>query len=112
MFQVSGGCHAAPTPPVDNCHNGYCVYVTGSDDSTDAVHAAQKADVSIVFVATSSSEGGDRGSLSFSKGGDQLVDAVVSATAGNTSKKVIVVGVTPGMLTCTNNYFLLMSLKN
>jgi beta-glucosidase len=93
---VSGGCHAAPTPPVDNCHNGYCVYVTGSDDSTDAVHAAQKADVSIVFVATSSSEGGDRGSLSFSKGGDQLVDAVVSATAGNTSKKVIVVGVTPG----------------
>jgi len=93
---VSGGCHAEPPEPQDPCHDGVCVYVAG-DDTGDAAKAAEQADVSVVFVATTSSEGSDRDSLSLGHG-DDLVNAVIAATASNSSKKVIVVAVTPGAL--------------
>lgn len=72
-------------------------YVAG-DNATEAASAAQQADVSIVFVATSSSEGSDRTSLNLDNGGDDLIQAVVAATQANETKKVVVVAVTPGAL--------------
>ena len=72
-------------------------YVAG-DNTTEAVVAAQQADVSIIFVATASREGSDRTSLNLDNGGDDLIEAVVAATQANQTKKVVVVAVTPGAL--------------
>eukprot|EP00750_Incisomonas_marina_P012704 INCI17143.13.p1 GENE.INCI17143.13~~INCI17143.13.p1 ORF type:complete len:517 (+),score=92.56 INCI17143.13:524-2074(+) len=94
---VSGGCHASPPPPQNPCQNGICIYVAG-DNTTEAVVAAQQADVSIIFVATASREGSDRTSLNLDNGGDDLIEAVVAATQANQTKKVVVVAVTPGAL--------------
>ena len=93
---VSGGCHSGPAPAGDDCHNGVCAYVVDSNDADEATAAALKADVSIIFLATSSSEGSDRKSLSV--GNDDLVTAVAEAVASNQSKKVVVVAVTPGAI--------------
>ena len=86
---ISGGCHAAPTNPTD-CKGDTCLYYI--DDASN-VTAAAKADVAVVFVQTTSSEGGDRGSLSLSDDQNQLVEAVAKA-----NKNTVVVAVTPGAL--------------
>eukprot|EP00756_Hemistasia_phaeocysticola_P003291 Hpha_TRINITY_DN12167_c0_g2::TRINITY_DN12167_c0_g2_i1::g.82093::m.82093/K05349/bglX; beta-glucosidase len=70
--------------------DGVCVkYATGSDTAAAASLAAS-SDVAIVFVGTTSSEGGDRKDLSF---GDQ--DDLVRAVAAQAGKKTVVVAVTP-----------------
>jgi len=52
---------------------------------------AEAVDVAIVFVSTSSSEGGDRRSLSFDGNADELVPAVAAS-----AKKTLVAAVAPG----------------
>jgi len=64
--------------------------------STDAAAAlARQVDVAIVFVATTSSEGGDRGSLSLPGNADALVSAVAAAQP----KTVVVVHCPSAVLT-------------
>jgi len=72
--------------------SGPCVAYDNGTDPARAAALAASVDVAVVFVATSSSEGGDRGSLSF----DSNADALVAAVAAAASKKVVVAGVTPG----------------
>lgn len=91
---TSGICHATLPPPRQRCLNGVCVTTT-VDSPTAAAAAAAAADLSIVFIATTSSEGSDRTDLSFGIG-DSLVEAAIQATKSNSTKKVIVVAVTPG----------------
>ena len=57
------------------------------DSVDDAVKAAQQADVSIVFIGTTSSEGGDRSSLDFGDL-DAVVEGVAQVAQANTTKKV------------------------
>jgi len=64
-------------------------YYNGNDQ-TMAATIAKSADVAICVVATSSSEGGDRGSLNFP--GDQ----VAMCTAVAQAQKTVVVMITPG----------------
>jgi beta-glucosidase len=68
-----------------------CVY--HADSGQAAIDAAAKADVAIVFVYTTSSEGSDRANLNLQGGGDQLVNDVFHA-----NPKTVVVAVTPGAL--------------
>eukprot|EP00937_MAST-01D_sp_MAST-1D-sp2_P002356 g2356.t1 len=92
--RVSGGCHAHPPPvPGGRCNaRGVCVVYDDGSDAARASQAAAAADVAIVFVATTSHEGADRGSLSFDGGADGLV-AAVAAAAGN---RTVVAAVAPG----------------
>ena len=76
---TSGGCHAKPTPAGDDCIGDICVYWADGKDTKAAADLAAKSDVAMVFLATSSSEGGDRGSLSLDGNGDDLVPAVAAA---------------------------------
>lgn len=87
----SGVCKKDPTPPSDDCHNGICVKYLPSS-ATDFTTLAD-ADLAIVFVGTSSSEGGDRGNLGLSN-----EDALINNVAKIAGKKTIVVAVTPGAL--------------
>lgn len=68
-----------------------CTYEPG-DDLEKAAAAAASADLAIVVVGDSSSEGHDRVSLSFS--GAQ--DALVTAVAGHAKHGTVVVGLNPG----------------
>jgi len=68
------------------------VYLDGKDTAAAAT-AAKAADVAIVFVATTSSEGSDRKTLALKDNGDALVAAVAAA-----QPNTIVVAATPGAL--------------
>ena len=69
---------------------GRVAYDDGSDPARAAALAAQ-ADVALVFVATDSSEGADRRSLSLDDGADALIAAVAAA-----NPKTVVAAVAPG----------------
>lgn len=75
---ISGGCYAKPPP------------VLYAKDAAEGVGIAASADVAVVFVSTSSSEGGDRPNLSYGSG-DDLIEAI-AAVQPNT----VVVAVSPG----------------
>ena len=91
---TSGMCRAPlpPAPPPCSPGGDTCVYYDDGTDVERAAKLAATADVAIVFVATSSSEGGDRGSLSFDDGADDLVAKI--ATSG--VAKSVVTAVSPG----------------
>ena len=83
---------AAPAPPpVANCSAGKCVHYDDGKDTAAATALAAKADVTIVFVATTSSEGADRTTLSLGDDNNKLVAALTAAT-----QRLIVVMVHPG----------------
>jgi beta-glucosidase len=82
---VSGSCFGGGASAVN------VTYDDGSDVGTAAALAAA-ADVAIVFVGTSCSEGSDRANLSFPAAQDALVGAVAKAAPG----KTVVVAFTPG----------------
>ncbi len=85
---VSGIC-AKPQTSECNQAGDVCVYY--AENADDAAVKAAMADVAIVFVATSSSEGSDRADLSLGTEQDDLVAAAASANA-----RTIVSIVTPG----------------
>jgi hypothetical protein len=89
---TSGSCRA-PAPPAPPCDaSGHkCVYYDDGSDPATAAALAATADVAIVFTSTTSSEGGDRSSLSYDGNADKLVAAVAAA-----AKKTVVAGVAPG----------------
>ena len=76
---TSGKCSPTPAPPAVDCVKGKCVRFNRGDDTVAAAKLAQKADVAIVFVATTSSEGTDRRSLNLQDNGNALVSAVAVA---------------------------------
>ena len=83
---------AAPAPPpVANCSAGKCVHYDDGKDWDLAAALAAKADVTIVFVSTTSSEGADRTTLSLGDDGNKLVAALAAATS-----RLVVVMVHPG----------------
>lgn len=87
---VSGICKKGPSTG-DDCLNGRCVKYADASNISAAVALAKEADVVLVFVATSSSEGGDRGDLTLGSQ-DDLVKAIAKASG----KKTAVIAVTPG----------------
>eukprot|EP00966_Prymnesium_polylepis_P315679 7294162-Prymnesium_polylepis.1 len=78
---ISGSCHATPPSPPAECtaDGSRCVYYADGTDVDAAAAVAAKADVAFVFLATDSSEGGDRGSLDLDGNGDELVPAIAKA---------------------------------
>merc|ERR1712000_290612 len=64
-----------------------------SSSTADIASAVAGADIAIVFVGTSSSEGGDRGDLTL---GNE--DSLIQNVAKVIGKKTVVVAVTPGAL--------------
>ena len=92
---ISGGCRSSPptpVPPACNPSGTKCVYYDDGSDAERAARTAAMADVAIVFVSTSSSEGGDRASLSFDGNADELVAKVAASGVART----VVAGVAPG----------------
>jgi beta-glucosidase len=92
---TSGICRTGPPPPATNCTAGDAVCVNYADGS-DPVHAfevAKDAEVALVFVATTSHEGGDRESL----GLDGVQDALIGQVAAS-GTPTVVVAVSPGAL--------------
>jgi len=88
----SGVCKKEPLPPHEDCNNGICVkYLPTS--TADLASALTGADIALVFVGTTSSEGGDRGDLTLSNE-DDLIRSVTEVLG----KKTVVVAVTPGAL--------------
>lgn len=83
---ISGTCHKSAA------NDSHVTYDDGSSPSSSASVAAA-ADVAIVFVATTSSEGSDRKDLSLDGGQDDLITAVAKA-----QPNTIVVAVTPGAI--------------
>lgn len=81
---TTGSCSSAP-PPASN------VTFSSGLDLNEAAQVAAAADVAIVFLTSSSSEGGDRSSLSFPDGQDAMVTVVANA-----QPNTIVVMVAPG----------------
>jgi beta-glucosidase len=71
--------------------SGVNVTYASTNDVNHAVQLAKAADVAIVFVATESSEGGDRASLSLGDAQDNLVAAVANAQS-----RTVVVAHNPG----------------
>jgi len=69
----------SPRAGISNRAKGVSVTYAATAPLATAVANAQAADVAIVFVSTSSSEGGDRGSLSLGNGQDMLVSSVAAA---------------------------------
>jgi beta-glucosidase len=93
---TAGSCHSTPgpsPPPAADCSpdGKNCVKYNDGSDTAAAAALAKTADVTIVFIATDSSEGSDRRDLSF---GDS--DALVAAVAAAAGTKTAVVFVTPG----------------
>jgi beta-glucosidase len=68
-----------------------CVSYNDGSDLDAAAAAAEAADIAIVFVATTSSEGGDRANLGLGKHDD-----LITAVAEKAGRKTVVVVVTPG----------------
>ncbi|EDQ89527.1 uncharacterized protein MONBRDRAFT_32335 [Monosiga brevicollis MX1] len=60
-----------------------CIYYSDGSNLTEAAELAAKADVALVAVATTSSEGSDRADLSLGNGQDELV-TMVAAHQSNT----------------------------
>lgn len=89
---TSGSCRG-PVPQAPDCDASgtTCVYYDDGSDITRAAQLAESVDAAIVFVATTSHEGGDRDSLSFDGNADELVISVASGAA-----KTIVAAVAPG----------------
>ena len=73
--------------------NSPVTFDDGSDPKRAAALAA-KSDLTVLYLGTSSHEGGDRGSLSFSD--DQ--EALVAAVAASAGAKTAVVMMTPGAI--------------
>ena len=102
---VSGSCYATKPKPKPECHNGYCLSYTSPTATAQEVAAAvAAADVSLVFGATTSSEGEDRLDLTLSNGGhspdkgqDELFAAVAVAAIA-AGKPSVGVTVSPGAL--------------
>ena len=90
---ISGACSPTPAPPAVDCVQGKCVWFDRGDDTAAAAKLAQAADVAVVFVATTSSEGSDRRSLNLQDNGNALVSAVAAA-----NRRTVVVAATPGAL--------------
>ena len=88
---TSGQCRAPQPAPACDAAGTTCVYYDDGTDVGRAAKVAELADVAIVFVATTSSEGADRASLSFDDGADGLVVNVASV-----AKKTVVAAVAPG----------------
>ena len=90
---TSGTCRSTPAKPPPACDAAgmTCVYYDDGTDHDRAASLAASVDAAIVFVATSSSEGSDRQSLSFDDGADALVAAVAAK-----APKTIVTAVSPG----------------
>lgn len=88
---TSGVLSSAPAPAPADCHNNVCIYYTDGSNSSEVVSLVKDADVAIVAIATTSSEGSDRSDLAFDDGADALVNLTV-ANQANT----VVVGTTPG----------------
>jgi len=89
---ISGVCKNTPVPGVD-CNKDVCVHYSEGLDHAEAVALATAADVTLIFGATTSSEGSDRGDLTLGDTDSLIVD--VAEAAGN---KVVVIAVTPGAL--------------
>jgi beta-glucosidase len=70
---------------------GVCVSYDDGSDLDKAAAVAEAADVAIIFVATTSSEGGDRANLGLGKHDD-----LITAVAEKAGRKTVVVVVTPG----------------
>jgi len=83
---TAGNCTGNPNPPLPS----NVLYDDGTDPATSAAVAAQ-ADVAIVVVATTSSEGSDRPNLDFPGNQDEVVYAVAAA-----NPNTIVVCINPG----------------
>lgn len=64
---VSGNCLS--NQPIE-CKDGRCVYYDEGTNLDKAREVAKKGDVAIVFVGTTSSEGGDRRSLTLDDNAD------------------------------------------
>lgn len=90
---ISGICKRGKMPPTVDCNDGICVQYNDGADTAAAASLAKDADAVLIFVGTTSSEGGDRRDLSLAEE-DKLISAVAAA-AGN---KVSVVAVTPGAI--------------
>lgn len=90
---ISGICKRGKQPPSAECKDGICVHYNDGTDTASAASLAADADAVLIFVGTTSSEGGDRRDLSL-EAEDELIGAV-AATAGD---KVSVVAVTPGAI--------------
>jgi hypothetical protein len=91
--RISGACHSTPSGGMCN-QQGVCVTFDEGTDIGSATKTAAAADVAIIFIATTSHEGADRGSLSFDGNDDELVAAV--AKGGN--QRTIVAAVAPGAI--------------
>lgn len=89
----SGICKKGDLPPSADCKDGICVHYNDGSDTAAAASLASDADAVLIFVGTTSSEGGDRGDLTLAEE-DDLITAVAAA-AGT---KVSVIAVTPGAL--------------
>lgn len=85
-----------PLQGINNVASGTKAQTTYSNSKNlqAAAQAAKNADVAIVFVATTSSEGGDRPNLSLQGNSDDLVNAVIQA-----QPNTIVVAHCPGAVT-------------
>ena len=98
---ISGSCHStgpAPAPgpgpsPLPSCVGNHCVFYADGTDIDAAAKLAATVDIAIVFAQTSSSEGGDRGSLSLDDNADALIAAVAFAAG---KERTIVDMVQPG----------------
>ena len=89
---TSGQCRAPPQPaPACDAAGTTCVFYDDGSDVGRAAKLAEQADVAVVFVSTTSSEGGDRASLSFDGDADALVVSVASV-----APKTVVASVAPG----------------
>lgn len=90
---TSGICRKTPQPSAD-CLNGICVHYDDGTNVTRAAELAAAADVVLVFVGTTSSEGSDRGTLDLDAGSL----AAISAVAKVAGRKTAVIAVTPSAL--------------
>jgi len=90
---VSGICKKGDPPPSTDCKDGICVHFNDGTDTAAAASLASTADAVLIFVGTTSSEGGDRADLTLAEE-DDLINAVAAA-AGS---KAAVIAVTPGAL--------------
>eukprot|EP01047_Picozoa_sp_COSAG01_P096828 COSAG01_NODE_27252_length_690_cov_1.360406_1_plen_157_part_10 len=89
---TSGIIRSTPPAPAPECGTrGKCVYHDDGSNVATAQAVAAKANVTIVFVSTTSGEGMDRSTLSLGDSTNQLVAALANAT-----QKLIVFMVHPG----------------
>eukprot|EP01043_Picozoa_sp_COSAG02_P023564 COSAG02_NODE_1262_length_13556_cov_11.011522_13_plen_623_part_00 len=85
----SGSCRKLPPAPPAPRTDTVTTYTGANPTAAAAVAAA--SDIAVVFVSTTSSEGSDRSTLSFSDAQNAVVDAVAAV-----QKRTVVVMVNPG----------------